>query len=136
MSEQLTRPRGNFRTTRRQTLKVYLFLCVIGLIVSSVLTLKGFVYAYSSLLGVIIFIVPHLYFAHKAFDARVQGADKVLKLMYISEIWKVALTIIGFALAFKFVEPISPLSIFLVYVLMHLLHMGAQMKLNKRFLKL
>ena len=136
MSEKLNRPKGNFRTTRRQIFRIYLFLWGVALIVSGALVLLSVTHAYSAFLGAHIFILPNLYFAYKALDTRVQAPEKVLKLMYISEIWKVALTFLGFGLVFKFIEPISPLSIFLVYVLMHLLHMVAQTKLNNRFLKL
>ena len=125
------------RDTRKDVLAVLLIQACVMLVLSAVLLLKGYVVAYSAFLGGLIYLVPNLYVALRTLPHRAGStAGMVLAQLYAGQIWKMALSVAGFAATFIWVKPVSPFSIFGTFILMQLLGMVLLMKSKKRFLKL
>jgi ATP synthase protein I len=125
------------RDTRKEVLGVLLIQTIVMLVLSAALLLKGNVEAYSALLGGLIYLVPNLYVALRTLPHRAGStAGIVLAELYIGQIWKMALSVAGFAATFIWVKPLSPFSIFGTFILMQFLGMVLLMKSKKRFLKL
>ena len=75
--------------------------------------------SYSALLGGLIYWLPNAYFTLYAFRFRgAQAATVVLRSIYRGETGKFVLTIIGFALVFLLVKPLSPIILFISYIAM------------------
>ncbi len=86
-----------------------------------VLLTAGQVAAYSALLGGLIYLVPNLYQVKQVFSTSdSNNIRQILRDLYKSEIWKMALTIVLFGVVFSTVKPIEPFSIFGVFILMQL----------------
>lgn len=125
------------RATRKQIFRIYLIQAVVALGLSGALLLKDLVTAYSALLGAGLYLIPNLYFASRALKSKPgQTANRALAEMYVSEIWKMGISILLFAAVFILVRPLSPFSLFGTFILMQLIGWYAQVKLNNRFLKL
>ena len=78
---------------------------------------KGYVSAYSALLGGAIFSFPQLYFGLKAF--RYMGARSshlIVQNFYRGESTKILLIAVSFACVFKLVEPLDVFALFFVFV--------------------
>jgi ATP synthase protein I len=125
------------RKTRRKVFRIFLIQAVLCVILSIVLLLDNLVTAWSALLGGGIYLLPNMYFAHRALVFRdKQSAGRALAEMYVSQIWKMGLSILAFAAVFILIQPLNPFSLFGTFILMQISAWFAQMKLNKRFLKL
>lgn len=125
------------RKTRRKVFRIFLIQTVLCVILSIVLLLDNLVTAWSALLGGGIYLLPNMYFAHRALAFRdKQSAGRALAEMYVSQIWKMGLSILAFAAVFILIQPLNPFSLFGTFILMQISAWFAQMKLNKRFLKL
>ncbi len=125
------------RNTRKDVLGILLIQAIVMLVLSAALLLKGNVVAYSALLGGLIYIVPNLYVALRILPHRAGStAGMVLAQLYVGQIWKMALSVAGFAATFIWVKPLSPFSIFGTFILLQLLGMALLMKSTKQFLKL
>ena len=125
------------RKTRRQTFKIFLIQAVVTLVVSTALLLVNHVSAWSALLGGGLYLLPNLYFAHRALTFRQQqSARMALAEMYVSQIWKMGISVLLFAATFILIQPLNPFSLFGTFILMQTIGWVGQMKLNKRFLKL
>lgn len=125
------------RATRKQIFRIYLIQAVIGVVLSAGLLFKDTITAYSALLGAMLYLIPNLYFASRILKSNPgQSANRALAEMYISEIWKMGMSILAFAAVFILVHPLSPFSLFGTFILMQITGWFAQMKLNNRFLKL
>ncbi len=125
------------RKTRKQVFKIFLMQALLCVAISAVLLLDNTITAYSALLGGGLYLLPNLYFAHRALTFREkQSAGRALAEMYVSQIWKMGLSILAFAAVFILIQPLNPFSLFGTFILMQISAWFAQMKLNKRFLKL
>jgi len=137
MTKQARKPGRHSRITRQKVFALLLLQTAVLMAVSGVLLLQDITLAYSALLGGAIFLIPYSYFAWKALSlADTATARQTMAVMYVSEIWKMAMTVMGFALAFVLVQPLSPFSLFGTYILMQVTSWLGQVWLNKRFLKL
>ncbi|GGO77352.1 F0F1 ATP synthase subunit I [Marinobacterium nitratireducens] len=115
-SHRLSTPLGRVLAILLAQAGVALILCAV------LLLLTGRVEAWSALLGSLIYLVPNLYFALRTLSRRHGlSGPKVLAAMYIGQIWKMALAILGFSLVFVLVEPISPFSLFGAFILQQIL---------------
>ncbi len=56
--------------------------------------------------------------------------------MYMSQMWKMSISILAFAAVFILIQPLNPFSLFGTFILMQISGWIAQMNVNKRFLKL
>ncbi|MCW8886324.1 MAG: ATP synthase subunit I [Motiliproteus sp.] len=124
------------RTTSRNhklIQQMLLIQMVATLVISGVLyPLAGMVNAYSALLGGLIYLIPSLYQAKKIFSSNNSNNIRViLRDLYKSEIWKMALTIVLFGIVFSSVKPIEPFPIFGVFILMQLIAWITPLLLNK-----
>jgi ATP synthase protein I len=126
------------RNTRNTVLGVLLIQTIVMLVLSAaLLLLKGKVVAYSALLGGLVYILPNLYIALRTLPHRAGStAGMVLAQLYVGQIWKMALSVAGFAAIFIWVKPLSPFPIFGTFILLQLLGMALLMKSTKQFLKL
>jgi len=92
------------------------------LLCAGLLLVVGRVEAWSTLLGSLIYLVPNLYFALRTLSRRHGlSGPKVLAAMYIGQIWKMVLVVLGFSLVFVLVEPLSPFSLFGAFILQQVL---------------
>ncbi|WP_299182329.1 ATP synthase subunit I [uncultured Neptuniibacter sp.] len=123
--------------TRNRIFRIYLIQAVLCMVLSSALLLHDLVTAWSALLGGGLYLLPNLYFAHRALTFREKQSAKIaLAEMYLSQIWKMGISILAFAAVFILVHPLNPFSLFGTFILMQITSWLAQMKLNNRFLKL
>ena len=100
---------------------------VILLVLSAVAVFIDFVAAYSMLIGGLIYLGPNTYFAIKHFNKQTQrSAQGTLAELYASQIWKMALMTVLFALIFVFIEPLSGFSLFAALLLMQVLNLLMQ----------
>ncbi len=125
------------RKTRGRIFRILLIQATVCLALVTALLLVGLETAYSAFLGGVIYLLPTLYFADRAlrFSAG-QTAKQALAEMYMSQIWKMALSAVGFAAVFILIHPLNPFPLFGTFILMQILGWIGQMKLNTRFLKL
>jgi len=92
----------------------------------------GKVAFYSALLGALLVIVPHAYFAWRVF--RFRGAKytrNILKDFYMGETLKLVMTFSGFAIIFAMVHPLSALALFITFIIGQLLFWFAPILLKK-----
>jgi ATP synthase protein I len=79
----------------------------------------GQVSGYSALLGGLIFLIPHGYFALKAFRySGARSAKKIMSSFYQGEAGKLILCAIGFTVVFKWIQPIDVSALFLTFAIM------------------
>ena len=93
------------------------------LLISGLIWQFNSISAYSILLGGLIFWLPNTYFSVYAF--RFHGASaavQILRSMYLGEVGKFVLTLVGFALTFTTVQPLNVISLFIAYISMVLSH--------------
>jgi len=137
MGKKQPKQGAHSRAARKQVFKVLLWQAVLIVLLSGGLLLVGKVEAISALCGGLIYLIPNLYFASRALaNGKEGGARNALAQMYVSEIWKMSITILLFAAVFILVRPLSPFSLFGTFILMHLIYWVTQIKANNRFLKL
>jgi len=93
------------------------------LLVSGVAWCFGAVHGYSALMGGFICLLPNAYFAYRTFAYQgAQAARYIVKNFYRAEAVKLGLTALLFGLTFKFVQPLEPASLFLVFFLVQTVH--------------
>jgi len=133
-----TRKQGaHSRKTRGRIFRILLVQAVVCLVLAAGLLLVNVETAYSALLGGMLYLLPTLYFADRALRfSDGQSAKQALAEMYMSQIWKMALSAVGFAAVFILIQPLNPFSLFGTFVLMQILGWIGQMNLKSRFLKL
>lgn len=107
--------------------KVLKYQLGILLVLSAVVVVIDFVAAYSMLIGGLIYLIPNTYFANKHFKKQIErSAQRTLAELYASQIWKVALMVISFSLAFMLVKPISVFSLFAMLILLQVSYLILQ----------
>ena len=90
----------------------------------------GYSFSKSVVVGGFVAIVPNIFFAFKAFQyAGARSSHKVMSSFYSGEKYKIVLTAILFALAFKFVA-IEPIAFFTSFCLVALIPLLAPFYLN------
>jgi ATP synthase protein I len=92
---------------------------VLVVVCLSFLALRGQVSGYSALVGGLIFLVPHGYFALKAFRySGARSAKKIMNSFYQGEAGKLILAAIFFMMAFKWIQPLDIAALFLTFAIM------------------
>ncbi len=93
---------------------------VVLLFVSSTFFLvSGQVSGYSALLGGLIFLLSHGYFALKAFRfSGARSAKQIMKSFYQGEAGKIILCAISFTMVFKWIQPLDVAALFLTFAIM------------------
>jgi ATP synthase protein I len=92
---------------------------VILVVVSLAFLLRGQVSGYSALLGGLIFLIPHGYFALKAFRfSGARSAKKIMTSFYQGEAGKLILCAILFTMVFKWIQPLDVAALFLTFAIM------------------
>jgi ATP synthase protein I len=136
----LASPRFKGKTTDKQRQQIIvLFISQIALtfLISALLWLwKGSSHAYSGLLGGLAYLLPNLYqMKEMLLLRRSDNLRKTLISLYRSEIWKIALTMLLFAMIFSLVRPIEPFSLFGVFILMQVTAWVAPLIQNQQLLR-
>ncbi|GGC10688.1 hypothetical protein GCM10011352_41450 [Marinobacterium zhoushanense] len=123
---------------RRAFLKVYLIQSGLLLAIAAGLLLKSPVESYSALIGGLLYLLPNLYFTWRVLYSKrpAETAQQVVISLYASEIGKMVLAAGLFSATFLLVDPLSPFSLFLTFILLQLSGWMLQWRLNNRFLKL
>lgn len=122
---------------RSRIFRIFLIQAGVCIFLSASLMLHSQNMALSALLGGGLYLLPNLYFAHRALTFREkQSAERALAEMYMSQIWKMGISILAFAAVFILIQPLNPFSLFGTFILMQIVGWIAQVKLNNRFLKL
>jgi len=86
-------------------------------IVALLFLLRSHEAAVSALAGGLISAIPNAYFIYKAFmHSGARQIDNVLRAFYQGGMWKMLLTAIGFAAAFKLIQPLDLLALFSAFV--------------------
>ncbi|MCG7200299.1 F0F1 ATP synthase subunit I [Marinobacter pelagius] len=97
----------------------FLIESVILVIVSLAFLLRSQVAGYSALLGGLIFLLPHGYFALKAFRySGARSAKKIMSSFYQGEAGKLILCAILFTMVFKWIQPLDIAALFLTFAIM------------------
>ncbi|SHK12861.1 ATP synthase protein I [Marinobacter antarcticus] len=92
---------------------------VVLVLVSLAFLLRGQVSGYSALLGGLIFLLPHGYFALKAFRyTGARSAKKIISSFYQGESGKLILCAILFTVVFKWIQPLDVAALFLTFAIM------------------
>ena len=76
--------------------------------------------AESVIIGAVIAIIPGAYFGHMFFrETGSRAMKRTIRRAYMAEVVKLVMMGAGFALAFRFVDSLNPLALFLGFVLTH-----------------
>ena len=95
----------------------------VTVVISILGSLVSVIHGYSALLGGLICTLPNGYFVYRTFVYRgARAAANIVKSFYKAEASKFVLTALLFGLAFKFVHPIEPVSLFLAFFLVQTVH--------------
>jgi ATP synthase protein I len=101
--------------------RIFLQQAVLILCVSVACLLLGVIQAYSALLGGLLYLIPNLYFAWRAFSSQdADNAHRIVIRMYASEIGKMMLAVALFSATFMLVQPLSPFPLFGTFILLQL----------------
>ena len=98
--------------------KIFMVQMLFTMSISLVLLLiSGYVAAYSSLIGGIIFALPQLYFGFKAFlYAGAHAIQNVVMNFYKGESTKILVIAVSFALVFKFLKPVDYFALYSTFI--------------------
>ena len=92
---------------------------VLVLVSLAFLAFRGQVSGYSALLGGLIFLLPHGYFALKAFRfSGARSAKQIMTSFYQGEAGKLILCAILFTMVFKWIQPLDIAALFLTFAIM------------------
>jgi len=133
--------RGRTQVIRHRALKNITIQLVATCIIAALLGFKSWEFGYSAFLGGIIYLIPYAYAVNRILVkepqiAAEQSANKTLAELYISQIWKMVIGALLFALVFVLVKPLSPFSLFGTYIAVHVIGWYLQVKTDQRFIKL
>jgi len=79
---------------------------------------SGWIAAYSSFMGGVIFAIPQLYFGYKAYQVMgARSAIAIVQNFYKGESGKIVMVGTGFALAFALVKPLDFFALFLSFII-------------------
>lgn len=130
-AEQVPRAAVSVRERRsiRGLRQIFLQQAALILLVSAACLVLGVTAAYSALLGGLLYLLPNLYFAWRAFSGQsTDNAQRVVIRMYASEIGKMMLAVALFSATFMLVHPLSPFPLFGTFMLLQLSGWILQMK--------
>jgi ATP synthase protein I len=132
-----TAPKSKFaKRTHKKVVRIFQIQVAFTVAVAFIAAFYSITAAYSGLLGGLLYLLPNIFFAWRVLSRQSNTPRGVLTDMYIGEIWKMAITILLFAMVFILVPTVSPFSLFLTFILLHVLNWYLQMKIDYRFLKL
>jgi len=132
-----TAPKSKFvKRTHKKVVRIFQIQVAFTVAVAFLAAFYSITAAYSALLGGLLYLLPNIFFAWRVLSRQSNTPRGVLADMYIGEIWKMAITILLFAVIFILVPTVSPFSLFLTFILLHILNWYLQMKIDYRFLKL
>ena len=102
---------------RPPVFRITLFQLGLSGLIALLFLLKSQNAAVSALAGGMICTVPNAYFIYKAFKySGARQIDYVLRSLYQGGTWKIVLTAIGFAAAFKLINPVDFMALFSAFI--------------------
>lgn len=105
--------------SRPPILRWFLVQSAVLVFVGLAFLLRGPVACYSAFLGGLIFLLPHGYFAFKAFRySGARAARQIMSSFYQGEAGKLILCAILFTMAFKWIQPLDVAALFLTFAIM------------------
>lgn len=123
VAEQIVASASNSQIVRPPLVNVILVQFCIVLCLSVLGSFISMVHGYSALLGGVICAVPNAWFAYRSFAFQgARAANRIVKSFYKAEAVKLALTALLFGMTFKFVDPIEPLTLFIAFILVQMVH--------------
>ncbi|SDW79372.1 F0F1 ATP synthase subunit I [Marinobacter mobilis] len=97
----------------------FLIQGVVLVLVGLAFWLKSAVACYSAFLGGLVFLLPHGYFAFKAFRySGARAAKQIMSSFYQGEAGKLILCAILFTMVFKWIQPLDVAALFLTFAIM------------------
>lgn len=94
----------------------------------------NWVWAYSALIGGLIYLIPHSYSAFKHFRSPADvTAGVALAQVYTGQIWKMSLMVVGFVAAFLLIDDLSGFSLFATLMLLQIVNFVLQSSSKKIF---
>ncbi|EPJ47465.1 MAG: hypothetical protein OFPII_12550 [Osedax symbiont Rs1] len=141
MLNKRRKTRGQSQVVRQKTLKILVIQLLATCAIAVLVSIKSGVLGYSALLGGLIYLLPFTYAANRILANRQRSAaentaSRALADLYISQIWKMAIGALLFALVFVLVKPLSPFSLFGTYIAIQALGWYLQMSADSGFIKL
>ncbi|WP_370980532.1 ATP synthase subunit I [Agaribacterium sp. ZY112] len=110
------------------------FQLIAFVIVVPIAALWGKVECYSLGLGMIVFVLPNLYFTYYAFRFRGARHAAWIKQSFMwGQMGKLSLTAVCFALIFRFVQPLNVMALFTGFCLMLILQCWLARKVANTF---
>ncbi|MDX1635979.1 MAG: F0F1 ATP synthase subunit I [Marinobacter sp.] len=111
----------------------FLIQGVVLVLVGLAFLLKSPVACYSAFLGGLVFLLPHGYFAFKAFRySGARAAKKIMSSFYQGEAGKLILCAILFTMVFKWIQPLDVAALFLTFAIMLVTNLVAPFLANGR----
>ena len=102
---------------RPPVFRITLIQLGLSVLIALLYMLKSQDAAISALAGGMISAVPNAYFIHRAFKySGARQIDNVLRSLYQGVTWKIVLTAIGFAAAFKLINPVDFMALFSAFI--------------------
>jgi len=122
------------RQQRRAITQILIAQAMLALIISALCWwLKSPVWGYSALLGGLVYLLPALYQAKQVLSHnRSNNIRAILRELYKSEIWKMALITVLFGVVFTSVKPLEPFPLFGVFIVMQLIAWLAPIVQNQK----
>jgi len=118
-------------TTRNAAYRMVAIPTVINLTISFFIMLHGTYASSSALLGGLVWSLPNLYFAYKAFsNMRPDATSIIVKNFYVAELYKLALTGLLAVLVLKYIK-VSILFFFMGYVISQITFWLTPLLLNR-----
>lgn len=119
------------RVTLQKFKKIFLIQLVTLFVIAGLLLLHSLTAAYSALCGGVIFLLPSYLFARGVLIRKGKDtAGAAIRQLYVSEIWKMGMTVALFTAVFILIQPLNPFSLFGTYIGLQLVAFTAQLKLK------
>ena len=110
------------KASTTQVRRIILIQLMASLILSALLLVLGWVYAWSALAGGLIATLAHAYFAWKVFGKQQETEpEQILATYYRAEVGKIILTVMLFIGAIVMIKPLSIVTLMGVYLFNHLI---------------
>ncbi|MDC0660946.1 F0F1 ATP synthase subunit I [Marinobacter sp. SS21] len=111
----------------------FLIQGVVLVFVSLAFLLKSPTACYSAFVGGLVFLLPHGYFAFKAFRySGARAAKQIMSSFYQGEAGKLILCAILFTMVFKWIQPLDVAALFLTFAIMLVTNLVAPFLANGR----
>ena len=110
------------KASTTQVRRILLIQLMASFVLSALLLVFGWVYAWSGLTGGLIATLAHAYFAWKVFGKQLETEpEQILATYYRAEVGKIILTVMLFIGAIVMIKPLSIVTLLGVYLFNHMI---------------